>query len=134
MVALCDPCLTRLTRPTFTDLDRRTNVAAVKAARSIAMSPAMGSIMKREVKPGQNAAVDLAVLQLFRNKGAAVESSRTSAWLDRYGRRTVAIASSGLAGDKRRFEMKREPKTPEYTTRWLDMPTAPEPSCRRGPS
>ena len=43
---------------------------------------------------------------------------------DRYGRSTVALASSGVAGSKRQFEMKRERKTPEYTTRWEDMPTA----------
>ena len=43
---------------------------------------------------------------------------------DRYGRSTVAIASAGVAGDKRHFEMKRERKTPEYTTRWADMPVA----------
>lgn len=36
---------------------------------------------------------------------------------DRYGRSTVALASSGLTGDKRDFVMKRERKTPEYTTR-----------------
>ena len=43
---------------------------------------------------------------------------------DRYGRDTVSIASAGVAGDKRRFSMKRERKTPEYTTRWEDMPVA----------
>lgn len=43
---------------------------------------------------------------------------------DRYGRNTVSIASGGVAGDKRRFSMKRERKTPEYTTRWSDMPVA----------
>ena len=43
---------------------------------------------------------------------------------DRFGRNTVSIASGGVAGDKRRFSMKRERKTPEYTTRWADMPVA----------
>ena len=43
---------------------------------------------------------------------------------DRFGRNTVAIASAGAASAKRRFEMKRERKTPEYTTRWADLPTA----------
>ena len=43
---------------------------------------------------------------------------------DRYGRNTVSIASGGVAGGKRRFSMKRERKTPEYTTRWEDMPVA----------
>ena len=43
---------------------------------------------------------------------------------DRYGRNTVSIASGGVAGEKRRFSMKRDRKTPEYTTRWEDMPVA----------
>ena len=43
---------------------------------------------------------------------------------DRYGRNTVSIASGGVAGDKRRFSMKRERRTPEYTTRWEDAPIA----------
>jgi len=43
---------------------------------------------------------------------------------DRFGRNTVSIASGGVAGDKRRFSMKRERKTPEYTARWEDMPVA----------
>lgn len=43
---------------------------------------------------------------------------------DRYGRNTVSIASCGVAGDKGRFSMKRERKTPEYTTRWEDCPIA----------
>jgi DNA polymerase V len=43
---------------------------------------------------------------------------------DRFGRNTVTIASGGVAGDKRRFSMKRERKTPEYTTRWEDCPVA----------
>ena len=43
---------------------------------------------------------------------------------DRYGRNTVSIASGGVASDKRRFSMKRERKTPEYTIRWEDMPVA----------
>ena len=43
---------------------------------------------------------------------------------DRYGRNTVSIASGGVNGDKRRFSMKRERKTPDYTTRWEDVPVA----------
>ena len=41
-----------------------------------------------------------------------------------YGRSTVALASAGLAGDKRRWVMKQEFKTPDYPTRWADLPTA----------
>ena len=43
---------------------------------------------------------------------------------DRYGRDAVSIARGGVAGDKRRFSMKRERRTPEYMTRWEDMPVA----------
>ena len=43
---------------------------------------------------------------------------------DRFGRNTVSIASGGVAGDKRRFSMKQERRTPEYTTRWTDCPVA----------
>ena len=42
----------------------------------------------------------------------------------RYGRSTIALASVGLAGDKRRWVMKQEFKTPDYPTRWADLPTA----------
>lgn len=42
----------------------------------------------------------------------------------RYGRGTVLTASAGLAGDKRAWSMKQERRTPQYTTRWEDMPVA----------
>jgi len=48
-----------------------------------------------------------------------------------YGRSTVALASAGLAGpsahegqDPRRWVMKQALRTPDYTTRWADLPTA----------
>lgn len=41
----------------------------------------------------------------------------------RYGRGTVLLASAGLAGDKRSWSMRQERRTPQYTTRWEDMPT-----------
>ena len=40
----------------------------------------------------------------------------------RYGRGTVLMASSGLDGDRRAWAMKQERRTPQYTTRWEDMP------------
>jgi choline dehydrogenase len=55
-----------------TDLDRRTAVAAVKAARSIAAAPAMAPYVKREVKPGPEAADDAALLQWCRDAGATI--------------------------------------------------------------
>ena len=40
----------------------------------------------------------------------------------RYGRGTVKMASSGLAGDWRTWAMKQQRRTPAYTTCWADMP------------
>ncbi|MDM0036821.1 Y-family DNA polymerase [Variovorax sp. J22P271] len=42
----------------------------------------------------------------------------------RYGRGSVQLASAGLAGDARRWAMRQALKTPDYTTRWADMPRA----------
>ena len=55
-----------------TELDRRTAVAGVKAARAIAASPAMRPLVKREVKPGPDAADDAALLEFCRNNGATI--------------------------------------------------------------
>lgn len=55
-----------------TDLDRRTAVAAVKAARSIAASPAMKPFVKREVTPGAQSGDDGALLEYCRNYGATI--------------------------------------------------------------
>ncbi|MBL8354695.1 MULTISPECIES: GMC family oxidoreductase [Delftia] len=55
-----------------TDLDRRTNVAAVRAARAIADTPAMRPFVKREVKPGPDAHSDAQLLEFCRNHGATI--------------------------------------------------------------
>jgi choline dehydrogenase len=55
-----------------TDLDRRTTVAGVKAARAIAASPAMRPLVKREVKPGPEAASDASLLEFCRDNGATI--------------------------------------------------------------
>jgi len=39
----------------------------------------------------------------------------------RYGRGTVMLASAGLAGEERRWAMRQERRTPQYTTRWRDL-------------
>jgi choline dehydrogenase len=55
------------------ELDRRTAVAAIRAARSIATSPAMQPLVRREVKPGPDAADDdAALLEFARNNGATI--------------------------------------------------------------
>jgi DNA polymerase V len=40
----------------------------------------------------------------------------------RYGRGTVAMASTGVKGGKRDWVMRQERKTPDYTTSWSGMP------------
>jgi choline dehydrogenase len=55
-----------------TDLDRRTAVAGVKAARAIAASAAMRPYVKREVKPGPQDVTDDALLEFCRNNGATI--------------------------------------------------------------
>jgi choline dehydrogenase len=55
-----------------TELDRRTTVAAVKAARAIAATPAMRPYVKREFKPGPETATDADVLEFCRNHGATI--------------------------------------------------------------
>jgi choline dehydrogenase len=55
-----------------TDLDRRTTVAGVKAARAIAATPAMRPLVKREVTPGPEVASDEALLEFCRDNGATI--------------------------------------------------------------
>lgn len=55
-----------------TELDRQTNIAAVKAARAIAHSGAMAPFVKREVKPGTQDQTDDAILEYCRNNGATI--------------------------------------------------------------
>ena len=55
-----------------TDLDRRTTVAGMKAARAIAAAPAMRPYVKREVKPGPDVASDAELLEFSRDNGATI--------------------------------------------------------------
>ena len=43
---------------------------------------------------------------------------------NRFGRGTVALASAGVKGPQREFEMKQNLLTPQYTTSWEDLPVA----------
>jgi choline dehydrogenase len=54
------------------ELDRRTAVAGMKAARAIAAAPALRPFIKREVKPGPDATDDAALLEFCRNNGATI--------------------------------------------------------------
>ena len=42
----------------------------------------------------------------------------------RYGKGTLHMASTGIAGHTREWGMRQERLTPQYTTRWADMPVA----------
>ncbi len=55
-----------------TELDRRTAVAGMKAARAIATAPAMQPYVTREVKPGPDCADDASLLEFCRNNGATI--------------------------------------------------------------
>jgi choline dehydrogenase len=55
-----------------TDLDRRTTVAALKAARAISQTPAMQPYIRREVKPGLETDDEPALLEFARNNGATI--------------------------------------------------------------
>jgi len=69
-----DPFVPPAMQPNYlaTELDRRTAVAAVKAARGIAAAPAMQPYVKREVRPGPEAGDDAALLEFCRNQGATI--------------------------------------------------------------
>ena len=55
-----------------TDLDRRTNIAALRSIRAITGSKSMAPFIKREVKPGKDADSDEALLEFARNNGATI--------------------------------------------------------------
>ena len=55
-----------------TDLDRRTAVAGLRAARAIAAAPAMQPYVKREVKPGVATRTDAELLEFCRDNGATI--------------------------------------------------------------
>jgi DNA polymerase V len=43
---------------------------------------------------------------------------------DRYGRGSIRVASAGVQAREREWEMRQEMRTPDYTTRWGDLPVA----------
>lgn len=69
-----DPLETPEIQPNYlaTDLDRRTAVAGVKAARRIAESASMAPYVKKEIKPGADAQTDDDLLEFCRDSGATI--------------------------------------------------------------
>ena len=84
---------------------------------------AKAGVMLMELQP---ASVHQCELLLDEEPGERRDKGRLMGALDglnrRYGRGTVLLGSSGLEGDRRRWSMKQERRTPQYTTRWEDMP------------
>lgn len=76
-----------------TDLDRRTAVAAVKAARAIAASAPMRPLVRREVKPGPDARTDAELLEFCRNHGATIFHPSGTC---RMGRDALAVVDERL--------------------------------------
>ncbi|NPC57820.1 Y-family DNA polymerase [Caenimonas soli] len=64
--------------------------------------------------------LDLGVAQENRTKLMAAMDTIN----DKHGRGTVAVASAGTAGPRRRWVMKQQWKTPDYTTSWEQLPLA----------
>ena len=54
------------------EIDRRTTVAGMRAARAIAQSAPMRPFVEREVHPGSKAIDDAALLEFARNNGATI--------------------------------------------------------------
>ena len=85
---------------------------------------AKAGVMLLEIQPDtvQQSVLDLEPEQ----PGRSADKGRLMGAIDvlngRYGRGTVLLASAGLEGDRRRWAMKQERRTPQYTTRWEDMP------------
>jgi DNA polymerase V len=85
---------------------------------------AKAGVMLLDIQPDtvQQSVLDLEPEQ----SGRSTDKGRLMGAMDvlnrRYGRGTVLLASTGLEGDRRRWAMKQERRTPQYTTRWEDMP------------
>ena len=88
----------------------------------IDLQPANRNQLKLDIVLDNDCATSGATL----NKHA--DQSRLMQALDavnqRYGRGSLLLASTGLGGTDRIWSMKQERRTPQYTTRWKDIPIA----------
>jgi len=73
-ITSADPLAAPSMQPNYlaTDLDRRTVIAGMKAAREIAATSVMSPYVRRETKPGAQARDDDALLQFARENGATI--------------------------------------------------------------
>jgi DNA polymerase V len=99
--------------------------AAVRGLQSIfrpGFNYAKAGVMLLDLRAGDIEQHELDLDEMACERGRLMEAM--DALNDRYGRSTVSLASAGVAGRARQFVMKQELKTPDYTTRWSDLPTA----------
>jgi DNA polymerase V len=98
-------------------------LAGLQAIYRSGFNYAKAGVMLLDLQPDANQQGELAL-----EDDAVHDRSRLMTALDslnhRYGRGTVLMASSGLAGERRTWAMRQERRTPGYTTCWADMPVA----------
>jgi DNA polymerase V len=98
-------------------------LAGLQAIYRSGFNYAKAGVMLLDLQPDANQQGELAL-----EDDSVQDRSRLMTTLDslnhRYGRGTVLMASSGLAGERRTWAMRQERRTPGYTTCWADMPVA----------
>ena len=111
-----------LRRPTCdTRLIVQSAVAGLKAIYKDGFKYAKAGVMLLELQPDSVMQGELELDESPPDKG------RIMTTLDsinhKYGKGTLIMGTAGLRGDDRAFSMRQERRTPEYTTKWEDMPT-----------
>ena len=109
-----------------TSLITRAAIAGLQAIFKPGFNYAKAGVMLLDLQPDTVLQHELD-LEPQAETGQQRDRSRLMSTLDqvntRYGRGTVLLASSGLQGERRSWSMRQERRTPQYTTRWEDMPT-----------
>lgn len=98
-------------------------VAAIQAIYEPGYQLAKAGVMLLELVPSS---VEQGELQLDVGDVHGKDRSKLMMAVDvvnqRYGKGSVHVGSTGLAGPRREWAMRQERRTPEYTTRWADLP------------
>ncbi len=79
---------------------------------------AKAGVMLLDLRPADLIQEELALEDDMAAPGGCRLMQALDAMNQRFGRGTVALASTGLAGDRREWSMKQERRTPGYTTDW----------------
>ncbi|MBU2286880.1 MAG: Y-family DNA polymerase [Gammaproteobacteria bacterium] len=110
-----------LRRPTAdTSLIVQAAVAAVKAAFKPGFNYSKAGVMLLDLQAGSVHQGELAFDEEGTDRSALMAT--VDRLNDRFGRGAVALASTGQSDGQRGWRMKQSLKTPEYTTRWADVP------------